>query len=124
MTIEKAIPVYEGFHLFASDILKTANYLFLGHLHLDQRTSTLSGGENIRVKLLKAYRSKSLILGIDEPFRGLDRIEQSRMLDFLSRLTANGKTLLVIDHTEGIGKFFTSRYEIISEEGILRARPN
>ena len=91
VTIEKVIPVYEGFHLSALNILKTANLLFLGHLHLDQRTSTLSGGENIRVKLLKAYRSRVAILGIDEQFRGLDRIEQSRMLDFLSRLTATGK---------------------------------
>ena len=122
MTIDRALVVFDKWHLSVAATLKAASKLFLGHLRLDQQTATLSGGENIRVKLLKAQRMKSEILGIDEPFRGLDRREQSCMLDYLQELVLSGKTLIVIDHTEGIEDFFTSWYEVVAESGVLKTK--
>ena len=122
MTISGAVDFFDAFHLAASATLKAADQLFLGHLRLEQKTASLSGGENIRIKLLKAKRMQSDILGIDEPFRGLDRLEQSRVIDYLVGLVKSGKTLLVVDHTEGIEDYFTSRYEVVSENGMLKTR--
>ena len=63
--------------------LEQAIGLLLGHLRIGQPTITLSGGENIRIKVLKTTKTTSTILGIDEPFKGLSQQEILKMVEYL-----------------------------------------
>ena len=61
---------------------------------------TLSGGENVRIKILRAWKSSSSVLGIDEPFRGLNKHEICHVANYLTSLLDEKKTIIVIDHEE------------------------
>ena len=58
---------------YNSNHLESASSILLGSLVMGQKMSTLSVGENIRIKILRAWKSSSSVLGIDEPFRGLNK---------------------------------------------------
>lgn len=93
----------------------------LGHLRLGQATSSLSGGENIRIKLIKQAYSTAKMIGIDEPFKGLNVTERNAIAIYLDKLRQKGKTIIVIDHTEGIDQFFSFRLVIQNENGMISA---
>ena len=74
--------------------------LGLGHLPLNQKISSLSGGENQRIKLSRALgESRTKIFGLDEPSKGLGRRE---IIDLVSVIYENieqmGKTFIVSEH--------------------------
>lgn len=74
--------------------------LGLGHLALDRPSSTLSGGEGQRLRLvaqLTAGLGRQLI-AFDEPTLGLHPSEQDGMRAVLDELRELGNTLLVIEH--------------------------
>lgn len=104
--------------------LKVASSIMLGHLRIGQPTSTLSGGENIRIKLLKAGRSTSTVLGIDEPFRGLSSTEIYAVAVFLETLREKGKTIAVVDHTEEAERYFANKIHLINKKGVLSSIDN
>ena len=89
------------------------------HLKKGQSTSTLSGGENIRIKILKELKSKADIVGIDEPYKGLGTEEIYAVTLFLEKLRLERKTIVVIDHTESAFKYFAQQIELHVKNGIL-----
>ena len=91
----------------------------LGHLHIGQATGTLSGGENIRIKIVKASKSTSKVIGVDEPFKGLSNVEIDAVATFLNNIKEKGKTLLVIDHTTGVEDYFSRWIQIDNKNDIL-----
>ena len=73
----------------------------LGYLKLGQGTPALSGGEGQRLKLAKALTEKqsgSILYILDEPTSGLHFSDIRNLLILLSRLAAEGHTILVIEH--------------------------
>ena len=116
LTIEDVIDPLKKIGMKNLSVLEDAKSLLLGHLTLGQQTKTLSGGENIRIRLLKASRIASRCLGIDEPFRGLDANEISRVIYRLQEL---GKTLYVVDHADGIEGFFAKTVELCVKDGVV-----
>ena len=60
MTIDEAIGYFDTIEEKIVKILYRAQYLALGHLMIGQSTETLSGGENIRIKLMKLDGIKSI----------------------------------------------------------------
>ena len=123
MTVDEAVDFLSKLNFKGIESLELARQLLLGHLMLGQYTGTLSGGENIRVKLLRAYRSKVAVLGVDEPFRGLDKKEVSKVIEYLYALNEKGMTIVVVDHTEGIENFFARHLEVVNNRGYLCALP-
>ena len=73
----------------------------LGYIKLGQSSSTLSGGENQRVKLAyfiaKEYQPHTLFI-FDEPTTGLHFHDIRLLLKSLNRLIEEGHTVVVIEH--------------------------
>lgn len=73
----------------------------LGYVKLGQSSSTLSGGENQRVKLayfISQERTSGTLFIFDEPTTGLHFHDISVLLKSLQRLVDNGNTVVVIEH--------------------------
>ncbi len=73
----------------------------LGYIKLGQSSSTLSGGENQRVKLayfLSSEKPKPTMFIFDEPTTGLHLHDISTLMDSFNRLIALGHTVVIIEH--------------------------
>ena len=99
--------------------LKNAQKLLLGHLTLGQNTSSLSGGENVRIKLAQIHKISVDVCGIDEPFKGLSKTEIHAVASYINSFVEEGKTVAVVDHEECAEKYFDSLYELINKNGVL-----
>ena len=81
--------------------LKTLQDVGLGYIKLGQSSSTLSGGENQRVKLayyLGMEKTEPTIFIFDEPTTGLHLHDIRRLLDSFNALIERGHTLIIIEH--------------------------
>ncbi|MEU4389950.1 excinuclease ABC subunit UvrA [Kribbella sp. NPDC023855] len=72
----------------------------LGYLSLDRESSTLSGGEAQRVKLVRHLGSSltDVTYVFDEPTVGLHPHDIQRMNELLLQLRGKGNTVLVVEH--------------------------
>lgn len=81
--------------------LKPLQDVGLGYIKLGQSSSTLSGGENQRVKLayyLSMEGQKPTMFIFDEPTTGLHFHDINRLMDSFNRLIAQGHTIVIIEH--------------------------
>ena len=74
----------------------------LGYLTLDRAAPTLSGGEAQRIRLAAQLGSnlQGVCYVLDEPTIGLHPRDNGVLLKALSRLSAQGNTLVVVEHDE------------------------
>lgn len=73
----------------------------LGYIKLGQSSSTLSGGENQRVKLayfLSTEGQRPTMFIFDEPTTGLHIHDINMLMDSFNRLIAQGHTVVIIEH--------------------------
>lgn len=100
MTINQAVDFFAGIPTILNKI-KVLQEIGLGYIKLGQPSSTLSGGENQRVKLAtelsKRDTGKTLFI-LDEPTTGLHFEDINTLLGVLNRLVEKGNTVLVIEH--------------------------
>ena len=79
----------------------------LGYLKLGQSSSTLSGGENQRVKLayyLSQEKTQPTLFIFDEPTTGLHFHDIRRLLAAFDALISRGHTVLIIEHNMDVIK--------------------
>jgi excinuclease ABC subunit A len=79
----------------------------LGYIKLGQNSSTLSGGENQRVKLayfIGQEKQEPSLFIFDEPTTGLHFHDIQRLLHAFDALIGRGHTILVIEHNMEIIK--------------------
>ena len=72
----------------------------LGYLSLNRETSTLSGGESQRVKMIRHLGNSltEMLYILDEPSVGLHAQDVARLNDLLKKLRDKGNTVLVVEH--------------------------
>lgn len=100
MTINQAVEFFAQVPSILRKI-KVLQDIGLGYIKLGQPSSTLSGGENQRVKLAtelaKRDTGKTLFI-LDEPTTGLHFEDIKVLLGVFNRLVDKGNTVLVIEH--------------------------
>ena len=104
LTFDEARVIFAN-HRRVHQPLTQACELGLGYLSLGQDSSTLSGGESQRIKLvseLSSQRKSHTLYILDEPTTGLHKADVHRLLAVLRKLVAKGHTVLVIEHDEDV----------------------
>ena len=79
----------------------------LGYVKLGQSSSTLSGGENQRVKLayfLSQEKSDPTLFVFDEPTTGLHFHDIKKLLEAFDSLISRGHTIVIIEHNLDVVK--------------------
>ena len=87
--------------------LKPLQDVGLGYIKLGQSSSTLSGGENQRVKLayfLSQERPQPTMFIFDEPTTGLHFHDINTLMKSFDRLIAMGHTVVIIEHNMDVIK--------------------
>ena len=122
MTISEGSAFFKNEDNKVCSILESASDLLLGHLKIGEKTVDLSGGENIRMKLMRAHIARKTILGVDEPFKGLNNEEIYRVALKLNDLMKQGRTIIVVDHEESCFKYFSKHIVLSNDNGILKGK--
>lgn len=106
MTVDEAVKFFESQPSILRKV-KMLQEVGLGYLKLGQPSSTLSGGENQRVKLAaelaKKATGRTLFL-LDEPTTGLHFEDIRVLLKVLERIVEKGNTVVVIEHNMDVIK--------------------
>ena len=90
------------------------------------RPGELSGGEQQRVTVARALAGRPRVVWADEPTGALDSDNATRIMDLLGELNAEGLTLILITHDEGVGSLGSRLVRmrdgrIVSDESTGRA---
>ncbi len=111
MSIEEAIPFFEGSSLVEKKIVKKLKILDdvgMGYVCLGQASNTLSGGESQRIKLASFLTNETAALPtlfiFDEPTTGLHFHDIKKLLRAFEALIARGHSLIVIEHNLDVVK--------------------
>ncbi len=100
LSIEEARLFFEG-ESNICHILDLLIQLDVGYLKLGQASTTLSGGEAQRIKLVSELKKTSrghTVYILDEPTVGLHKADISYLMDALEDIISNNNTVVVIEH--------------------------
>jgi len=121
MTVEQARELFYDQKSICKVLDKTIE-LGLGYVTLGQNTSSFSGGEAQRLKLLNILTetadNKARILIFDEPTTGLSDRDVQVLLKEFEALTSHGHTVIVVEHHIGVIKSADWLIEIGPEASI------
>ena len=118
MTVEEALHFFENVPSIRRK-METLYDVGLSYIKLGQPSTTLSGGEAQRIKLATELSRRSTgktVYILDEPTTGLHFADVHKLTEILRRLSADGNTVIVIEHNLDVIK--TADYIIdIGPEG-------
>ena len=108
MTVAEAIDFFgkHGERLVAKRLKPLAD-VGLGYIRLGQSSSTLSGGENQRVKLayyLSMEKADPTLFIFDEPTTGLHFHDIRKLLEAFDALIRRGHSIVIIEHNMDVVK--------------------
>lgn len=108
MTVTEAIEFFGKYdQKVIVERLRPLQDVGLGYIKLGQSSSTLSGGENQRVKLayfIGQEKQDPTLFVLDEPTTGLHFHDIRRLLDAFNALISRGHTIVVIEHNLDVAK--------------------
>ena len=100
MTVEEALHFFENVPSIRRK-METLYDVGLSYIRLGQPSTQLSGGEAQRIKLATELSRRSTgktIYILDEPTTGLHFEDVHKLTEILHRLSADGNTVVVIEH--------------------------
>lgn len=89
----------------------------------DHRPSQLSGGEQQRVCIARALVNQPPVIFADEPTGNLDETNEKLVLDLLTALNRQGRTIVMVTHNPDLGKL-THRTIFLQHGKFLREERN
>lgn len=118
MSIREALEFFTDFSRIAKR-LKLMSDVGLDYLTLGQPSTTLSGGEAQRVKLVNelAKRGNNTLYILDEPTTGLHSNDVAKLIEVLQRLVNHGNTVVVIEHNLDVLKVVDHVIDVGPEGG-------
>jgi len=85
---------------------------------MNKNVTKLSGGQKQRVAIARALVAETEIILADEPTGALDQKNSHELMDLLSTINSEGKTIIMVTHDENIAKY-TNRTILLSDGAIL-----
>ncbi|MBI5975014.1 ATP-binding cassette domain-containing protein [Staphylococcus canis] len=114
LTIEETIPFLEKIDSDKARTiiepllqqLKALNHIGLNYLTLGRETTTLSGGESQRIKLIRHLNSPltDLVYIIDEPSVGLHPEDIEKINDIMLSIRDKGNSVIIVEHDPDVIK--------------------
>jgi ABC-type lipoprotein export system ATPase subunit len=97
--------------------------------HARKKPAKISGGQQQRVAIARALANNPEVVVADEPTGNLDSATASGILEVFTKLTEEGKTVIVATHDEEIAHYATTIIEIadgsilsVKKNGVIRTR--
>ena len=118
MTAYEALEFF-GAHTRIAKRLKLMCDVGLDYLKLGQASTTLSGGEAQRIKLVNelAKRGNNTLYILDEPTTGLHNNDIEKLLQVLNRLVDKGNSMIIIEHNIDVLKTMDHLIDLGPEGG-------
>lgn len=108
MTVSEAIEFFDQYgQKTIVSRLRPLEQVGLGYIKMGQSSSTLSGGENQRVKLayfIGQEKQDPTLFIFDEPTTGLHFHDIQRLLKAFNALIERGHTIIIIEHNMDVAK--------------------
>ena len=125
MTVNQAIDFFSQANTFNEKKivarLKPLQDVGLGYIKLGQSSSTLSGGENQRVKLasfLSGEKKEHTLFIFDEPTTGLHFHDINTLMKSFNQLIDRGHTIIIIEHNLDVIKCADHIIDLGPEGGV------
>ncbi|WP_308666603.1 ABC transporter ATP-binding protein [uncultured Aggregatibacter sp.] len=90
---------------------------------MNHRPSQLSGGEQQRVCIARALVNQPPVIFADEPTGNLDETNENLVLNLLTELNRQGRTIVMVTHNPDLGKL-TNRIIYLQHGKLLREEKN
>lgn len=84
---------------------------------LDHRPFQLSGGQQQRVAIARALINDPEIILADEPTGNLDSATEKEIMDLLTGLNREGRTIIMVTHETSVAR--RARHQIVMKDGVI-----